>query len=54
MNNKNLTHILEGSQDGSLLDEILFLAKETCPAVDLDMIRKVHGDLIAFFFRIMS
>jgi hypothetical protein len=49
MNSKDVTHILEGNRDGSLLDRILFLAKETCPAIDLDMIRELHEDLVSFF-----
>jgi hypothetical protein len=49
MDNKYLAHLFEGKLSGSLLDDILFLAKGISPTVDLELIRQVHHDLAAFF-----
>jgi len=44
-----LTHIIEGSLDGTPLDEILYLAEKTCPSIDLGLLQEVHSDLSSFF-----
>ena len=49
MDFKKLTHIIEGSLDGTPLDEILYLAKKTCPSIDLELIQELHDDLTSFF-----
>ncbi|MGB3212748.1 MAG: hypothetical protein WBB19_18745 [Desulforhopalus sp.] len=49
MDINNITHILEGSQDGNPLDEILFLAEKISPSIDLGLIREIHEDLASFF-----
>lgn len=49
MDNKNITNIFEGIQDGMPIDEILFLAASISPLLHLDLIEEVHRDLAAFF-----
>lgn len=49
MDNKYLTNIFEGIQDGSAIDEILALAESISPLVPLRLIEEVHHDLAAFF-----
>ena len=49
MDNKKLSHIFEGTQNGALLDEILFLARSISPSINLSLIRNAHNDLTAFF-----
>jgi hypothetical protein len=49
MDNKNLTDIFEGTENGTPLPEILILAEKTCPSIDLGLIEKVDNDVIALF-----
>jgi len=49
MNNKNLTHIFEGSPNGTPLPEILILAEKICPSVDLKLIEQIDSDVSALF-----
>ncbi len=49
MDNKKLSHIFEGTHNGTPLDEILFLARSISPSINLALIREVHNDLTAFF-----
>jgi len=50
MDNKSLTHIFEGTQNGTPLPEILILAKKICPSMDLGLIKEIDSDVIALFF----
>jgi hypothetical protein len=49
MDNKNLSSIFEGMQNGTPLDEILFLAESISTSINLALIKEVHNDLAAFF-----
>lgn len=50
MDNKYISEIFEGTLlSGTPLEEILFLAGNISPAVDLKLLREVHEDLSAFF-----
>ena len=49
MDNQNLTHIFEGVDSGTPLDEILYLAKITAPQFNTELLREVHKDLTAYF-----
>lgn len=49
MDNKYLSYIFEGRQDGTPLDEILLLAESISPSINIKLIEEVHHDLAAFF-----
>lgn len=49
MDSKYLSYIFEGMQNGTPLDELLFLAESICPTINLNSIKEVHNDLTAFF-----
>lgn len=49
MDNKNLTDIFEGTQNGTPLPEILILAEKICPSIDLGLIEEVDSDVTALF-----
>lgn len=49
MDNEYLSYIFEGRQNGTPLDEIIFLAGSISPSTNLSQIRALHNDLAAFF-----
>lgn len=49
MDHKYLAYIFEGIENGTPLDEILFLAESISSSIDLKFIQEVHNDLDAFF-----
>lgn len=49
MDNTTTSRLFEGKLSGSLVDELLFLAKTVGPSVDLQLIAGIHGDLVAFY-----
>jgi hypothetical protein len=49
MDNKSLTHIFEGNQNGTPLPEILILAEKICPSMDLGLIEQIDSDVSALF-----
>lgn len=49
MDNKYLSNIFEGIQNGTPIDEILLLAESISPSIDRKSIEDVHHDLAAFF-----
>lgn len=49
MDNKYLSDILEGKFYGAPFEEILHLAKDIDPSLDLDLLREVNHDLSNFF-----
>lgn len=48
-NNKYLHDIFEGNFYGGRFEEILHLAQDINPSLDLDLLREVHHDLANFF-----
>ncbi|MGW8193854.1 MAG: hypothetical protein ACWGOX_06270 [Desulforhopalus sp.] len=49
MNNKHLSDIFEGKFNGGPFEEVLHLASDISPSLDLDQLREVHRDLTDFF-----
>ncbi len=49
MDNKTLTAILEGNFFGDPLEEIILLAGEISPTINLALIRRIHADVVDFF-----
>lgn len=49
METNDNTEIFDQNLETPSLTEILYLAKKICPAIDLDLIREIDGDLCSFF-----
>lgn len=49
MNSKDLSHIFEGINQGTPLDEIVCLVQLIAPKFDTRLLQQVHKDLTAFF-----
>lgn len=49
MDNRTISRLFEGKLGGSLVEELLFLAKSVSPLVDLELIATIHHDLVAYY-----